>query len=71
MEAVIGVFVILLLIWISIKVVKFIIKVVLWVLVFGIIVALLGYYYPFPNSLHKKKNQPQSSQSSQRPPKEK
>lgn len=46
MELIIGIIVVLLLVWISIKVVKLLVKIVLWVIAIALILGLLGYYYP-------------------------
>jgi hypothetical protein len=60
-SAVIGVIVVMLLIWLSIKVVKFVVKMILWLLVFGIIVGALAYYYPFDNLTGKTPRTQQSA----------
>jgi hypothetical protein len=53
MQVVIGIIVALLLIWIGIKVVKLVFKILLWLLALGIILGLLSFYFPFQNNLRK------------------
>ncbi|MEW6733493.1 MAG: hypothetical protein AB1489_19350 [Acidobacteriota bacterium] len=56
MEGVIVVVVALILIWVGIKVVKFVFKLVLWMIALGLLLAMFFYYFGNPLTLWQEKS---------------